>query len=133
MKIEHIGIAIEQLEEGEKLFSTLFNQPVYKQEYVESEKVLTSFIALENTKIELLVATDKDSPIAKFIAQRGPGLHHIAFQVDHLESEIDRLKNEGFQFTQSEIKRGADNKRIVFLHPKSTGRILIELCEEIIP
>lgn len=129
MKLEHIGIAVKDLEESENLFATLFNSPVYKREYVDTEKVETAFIQIENTKIELLSATE--GPIAKFIDRKGPGIHHLAFQVDHLESEIKRLQDAGFEFVSDTIKEGADNKRVVFLHPRSTDKVLIELVEDI--
>ncbi|GAA5222147.1 methylmalonyl-CoA epimerase [Membranihabitans marinus] len=128
MKLEHIGIAVKDLEESEKLFASLFNSPVYKREYVDTEKVETAFIQIENTKIELLSATE--GPIAKFIDRKGPGIHHLAFQVDHLESEIKRLQAQGFEFVSETIKEGADNKRVVFLHPRSSGKVLIELVED---
>lgn len=129
MKIEHIGIAVKDLESSKKIFSALLNIQPYKTEVVASEGVKTLFFQTENTKIELLSATLPDSPIAKFISKRGEGMHHIAFHTDNIESEIIRLKNEGFEFIQEIPKAGADNKRIVFLHPKSTNGVLIEICE----
>jgi methylmalonyl-CoA/ethylmalonyl-CoA epimerase len=131
MKIEHIGIAVKDIEASNQLFKILFNKPAYKIEEVESESVLTSFFMVGESKIELLQATNPDSPIAKFINKKGEGMHHIAFEVDDIEAEINRLKNEGFQLIHDNPKLGADNKKIAFLHPKSTNGVLIELCQEI--
>ncbi len=129
-KIEHIGIAVSNLENSNLLFKKLFGEPHYKLENVESEGVSTSFFMIGETKIELLEATTPNSPIAKFIEKKGEGIHHIAYAVDDLDSEINRLTNEGFEFISKQPKDGADNKRICFLHPKSTNGILVELCEE---
>ncbi len=129
-KIEHIGIAVKNLEESNDLFSKLFGQPHYKIEEVESEGVKTSFFNVGTNKIELLEATKEDSPIAKFIEKKGEGIHHIAFDVDDIEAEIKRLKNEGFIVLNEIPKKGADNKLVAFLHPKSTNGVLIELCQE---
>lgn len=129
-KIEHIGIAVHDIKAANKLFSTLLNSPVYKEEIVESEGVLTSFIQMGESKIELLQATNPNSPIAKFIEKKGEGIHHIAFEVENIEVEIERLKNEGYQLIHETAKNGADNKKIAFLHPKSTGGVLVELCQE---
>lgn len=129
-KIEHIGIAVSSLENSNLLFKKLFGEPHYKLENVESEGVSTSFFMIGETKIELLEATTPNSPIAKFIEKKGEGIHHIAYAVDDLDSEINRLTNEGFEFISKQPKDGADNKRICFLHPKSTNGILVELCEE---
>ena len=131
-KIEHIGIAVKDLEASNKVFASLFGQEHYKTELVDSEHVITSFFKSGPNKIELLQATDSNSPIAKFIEKRGEGIHHIAFSVDNIEDEIRRLKNEGFIFINETPKKGADNKWVAFLHPKSTNGILIELCQEII-
>jgi len=131
MKLEHIGIAVKDIEASNKLFETLFNKPAYKMEEVESEGVKTSFFQVGESKIELLQATHDDSPIAKFISKKGEGMHHIAFEVEDIEFEIERLKTEGFTLIHSTPKLGADNKRIAFLHPKSTNGVLIELCQEI--
>lgn len=131
MKLEHIGIAVEDINKSNDLFSQLFNQDPYKQEAVESEGVLTSFFRTGESKIELLAATNEDSPIAKFIAKRGEGIHHLAFEVENIDSEISRLQNAGYQLINDSPKSGADNKRIAFLHPKSTNGVLIELCQEI--
>ena len=130
-KIEHIGIAVKDLEKSNTLFSQLFGETHYKIEEVASEGVKTSFFKTGPNKIELLEATDPESPIAKFIEKKGEGLHHIAFAVDDIISEIDRLKNEGFTILNSTPKKGADNKLVAFLHPKSTNGVLIELCQEI--
>ncbi len=132
MKLEHIGIAVKDIKESNKLFETLFNAPAYKMESVESEGVSTSFFQVGESKIELLEATNEDSAIAKFIAKKGEGIHHIAFEVEDIEFEIERLKNEGFQLIHNVPKLGADNKRIAFLHPKSTNGVLVELCQEIV-
>lgn len=130
-KIEHIGIAVKNLEESNLLFAKLFGKPHYKQEIVESEGVKTSFFMNGPNKIELLEATKPDSPIAKFIEKKGEGIHHIAFDVTNIEAEITRLENEGFEILNKIPKKGADNKKVVFLHPKGTNGVLIELCEEI--
>ncbi len=130
-KIEHIGIAVKSLEASNDLFSKLFNAPHYKIEEVASEGVNTSFFQVGINKIELLEATNPDSPIAKFIEKRGEGIHHIAFDVDDIEAEIKRLEAEGFTVLNKTPKKGADNKWVAFLHPKSTNGVLIELCQEI--
>jgi methylmalonyl-CoA/ethylmalonyl-CoA epimerase len=130
-KIEHIGIAVKNLEESNKLFASLFGKPHYKIEDVASEGVKTSFFKSGLNKIELLEATDSGSPIAKFIAKKGEGIHHIAFAVTDIYSEIERLQKEGFTVLNKIPKKGADNKLVVFLHPKSTNGVLIELCQEI--
>ncbi|MDP2160452.1 MAG: methylmalonyl-CoA epimerase [Flavobacterium sp.] len=130
-KIEHIGIAVKDLEKSNLLFEKLFGQPPYKEEEVVSEGVKTSFFHNGPNKIELLEATNADSPIAKFIEKKGEGIHHIAFDVEDIVAEIERLKNEGFVVLNEEPKKGADNKLVVFLHPKSTNGVLIELCQEI--
>lgn len=129
-KIEHIGIAVKSIEESAKVYETLLNTDIYKTEAVESEGVKTAFMRIGQSKIELLEATSSDSPIAKFIEKRGEGTHHIAFDVDDIEAEIERLTNEGFQLIHQTPKNGADNKLIAFLHPKSTGGLLVELCQE---
>lgn len=130
-KIEHIGIAVKDLKVSNELFTKLFGTANYKTEVVESEGVNTSFFKVGDNKIELLEATKKDSPIAKFIDKKGEGIHHIAFDVDDIESEIERLKKEGFRVLNEAPKRGADNKLVAFLHPKSSNGVLIELCQEI--
>lgn len=130
-KIEHIGIAVSNLEEASVIYEKLFGTPAYKEEEVASEGVKTAFFKSGPNKIELLEATNSDSPIAKFIAKKGEGIHHIAFDVDDIVSEIERLKNEGFIILNETPKKGADNKLVAFLHPKSTNGVLIELCQEI--
>ena len=130
MKIEHLGIAVKSLGFSDELFQKLLGIKSYKQESVEREGVTTSFYELGESKIELLEAANSDSPIAKFLDKRGEGIHHIAFGVESIEAEIERLKKEGFQFISEEPKDGADNKLVVFLHPKSTNGILVELCQE---
>lgn len=130
-KIEHIGIAVKDLEVSNNLFEKLLGVASYKTEEVESEGVMTSFFKNGPNKIELLAATNPDSPIAKFLEKKGEGIHHIAFDVANIEAEITRLQKEGFVVLNENPKRGADNKRVVFLHPKSTNGVLIELCEEI--
>ncbi len=130
-KIEHIGIAVKSLEDSNKLFAKLFGKPHYKVEAVESEGVSTSFFEVGPNKIELLEATKPDSPIAKFIEKKGEGIHHIAFAVDDIEKEIKRLKEEGFTVLNETPKKGADNKLVAFLHPKTTNGVLIELCQDI--
>ena len=130
-KIEHIGIAVKSLEDSNKLFAKLFGKSHYKVEAVESEGVSTSFFEVGPNKIELLEATKPDSPIAKFIEKKGEGIHHIAFAVDDIEKEIKRLKEEGFTVLNEIPKKGADNKLVAFLHPKTTNGVLIELCQDI--
>lgn len=129
-KIEHIGIAVKNLENANQLFSKLFGKDHYKVEKVESEGVSTSFFMMGETKIELLEATKPDSAIAKFIEKKGEGIHHIAYDVEDIYAEIERLKKEGFEIINDKPKEGADNKLICFLHPKSTNGILVELCQE---
>jgi methylmalonyl-CoA/ethylmalonyl-CoA epimerase len=130
-KIEHIGIAVKDLEISNALFEKLFGNPAYKAEVVESEGVTTSFFLNGPNKIELLAATHPESPIAKFIEKKGEGIHHIAFDVEDIVSEIARLQKEGFVVLNETPKKGADNKLVAFLHPKSTNGVLIELCQEI--
>ena len=130
-KIEHIGIAVKNLDDSNLLFEKLFGNPPYKQEEVLSEGVKTSFFMNGPNKIELLEATNPDSPIAKFLEKKGEGIHHIAFDVEDIVSEMERLKKEGFIILNETPKKGADNKLVAFLHPKSTNGVLIELCQEI--
>ncbi|CAL2076280.1 methylmalonyl-CoA epimerase [Tenacibaculum dicentrarchi] len=130
-KIEHIGIAVKNLAESNTLFTALLGKPPYKTEKVDSESVKTSFFKTGKNKIELLEATNPESPIAKFIAKKGEGIHHIAFAVADIKSEIKRLKKEGFTLLNETPKKGADNKLVAFLHPKTTNGVLIELCQEI--
>ncbi|WKB82759.1 methylmalonyl-CoA epimerase [Cellulophaga lytica] len=129
-KIEHIGIAVKDLKASNILFEKLLGTPSYKEEVVASEGVKTSFFMQGPNKIELLEATKEDSPIAKFIAKKGEGVHHIAFAVDDIVAEIARLKAEGFVVLNETPKKGADNKLVAFLHPKGTNGTLIELCQE---
>ncbi|WP_100610543.1 methylmalonyl-CoA epimerase [Confluentibacter lentus] len=130
--IEHIGIAVKNLDDANKLYAKLFGKPSYKTEVVESENVKTSFFKVGNNKIELLEAMEEDSIIARFIQKKGEGIHHIAFEVENINEEIKRLKYEGFVVLSDVPKKGADNKLVVFLHPISTNGVLIELCQEII-
>ena len=130
-KIEHIGIAVKDLDESNNLFTSLFGEAHYKIEEVKSEGVRTSFFKSGPNKIELLEATHSNSPIAKFIEKKGEGIHHVAFAVEDIEAEIIRLKNEGFTVLNEIPKKGADNKLVAFLHPKTTNGVLIELCQEI--
>jgi methylmalonyl-CoA/ethylmalonyl-CoA epimerase len=131
LKIEHLGIAVKNLEQSNSLFEKLFGKAPYKLEKVETEGVSTSFFMMGDSKIELLEATNPDSPIAKFIEKKGEGIHHIAFEVSDIHSEMKRLQNEGFTLLSEQPKKGADNKLICFLHPKGTNGVLIELCQEI--
>ena len=130
-KIEHIGIAVRNISEANKIYEALLGNAPYKSEKVESESVETSFFMCGESKIELLEATNPDSPIAKFIEKRGEGIHHIAFAVDDIKFEMERLKNEGFILLNEAPKKGADNKLVAFLHPKSANGVLVELCQEI--
>ena len=130
-KIEHIGIAVKDLEVSNLVFEKLFGAPAYKFEVVQSEGVSTSFFMNGPNKIELLAATNPESPIAKFLEKKGEGIHHIALDVEDIVSEIARLKKEGFIVLNEIPKKGADNKWVAFLHPKSTNGVLIELCQEI--
>ena len=130
-KIEHIGIAVKNIQEANKVYEALLGTPPYKSERVESEGVETSFFRCGESKIELLEATNSNSPIAKFIEKRGEGIHHIAFAVKNIKVEMERLKKEGFILLNEIPKRGADNKLVAFLHPKSANGVLVELCQEI--
>ncbi|MDB5030304.1 methylmalonyl-CoA epimerase [Mucilaginibacter sp.] len=129
-KIEHIGIAVTNLKAAGNLYEKLLNTTVYKIEDVASEGVKTAFLQTGPNKIELLEASNPDSPIAKFIAKKGEGIHHIAFEVDDIIAEMARLKNEGFVLLSDEPKKGADNKLVCFVHPKSAGGVLVELVQE---
>jgi methylmalonyl-CoA/ethylmalonyl-CoA epimerase len=132
-QIDHIGIAVRNMEESNALFAKLLGVPHFKVETVASEKVATSFFQIGQSKIELLEASDPESPIAKFIEKRGEGIHHIAFEVEDIHAEVERLEKEGFTPLNREPKRGADNKWVVFLHPKTTNGVLVELCQSIEP
>ncbi len=129
--VEHIGIAVRDIAASNDLFAKLLNVQPYKAETVESEGVTTSFFQVNKTKIELLEATNPESPIAKFLEKKGEGIHHVAFEVDDIIAEMERLKNEGFTLLNETPKRGADNKLVCFLHPKGTNGVLVELCQEI--
>ncbi|QJB41463.1 methylmalonyl-CoA epimerase [Chitinophaga oryzae] len=131
LKVEHIGIAVASLDVSVPLFEKLLNTPCYKKEEVSSEQVLTAFFQQGETKIELLEATGPDSAIAKFLAKKGEGMHHIAFEVADIYAEMARLQQEGFVLLQETPKKGADNKLICFLHPKNTNGVLIEICQDI--
>jgi len=130
LKIEHIGIAVNSISESMPLFEKLLNSQCYKTEEVESEAVTTAFFRQGETKIELLESTAKGGVIKKFIDKRGEGIHHIAFEVDDIIAEMERLKKEGFVLLNDHPKNGADNKLVCFLHPKTTASVLIELCQE---
>jgi methylmalonyl-CoA/ethylmalonyl-CoA epimerase len=129
--VEHIGIAVKDIKISNLLFSKLLDVLPYKQELVEKEGVTTSFFKINQTKIELLEATNPESPIAKFIEKRGEGIHHLAFEVADIVAEMQRLEAEGFTLLNTTPKRGADNKWVCFLHPKGTNGVLVELCQEI--
>ncbi len=129
-KIEHLGIAVKDLEKSEALFSVLFGEKPYKREEVSSEGVVTSFFRSGENKVELLQATDDNSPIARFIEKKGEGIHHVAFAVDDIKAEMKRLKESGFRLLNEAPKEGADNKLICFIHPKDSNGVLIELCQD---
>lgn len=131
VRIEHIGIAVRELEKANALFRKLFGESAYKEESVDSEQVTTSFFRIGQSKIELLQASQPESAISKFIEKRGEGIHHIAFEVDDILHEMNRLRQEGFELINDQPKKGADNKLVCFLHPKSTNGVLVELCQEI--
>lgn len=130
-KVEHIGIAVKDFSKSNCLFEQLLGLKPYKVEKVESEGVNTSFFRSGDTKIELLEALTSDSPIARFIEKKGEGIHHIAFEVEDIEAEMERLKKEGFTLLNEKPKKGADNKLVCFVHPKSANGVLVELCQEI--
>jgi len=132
-KIEHLGIAVKDLAAAESLYEKLLGTASYKREEVASEGVVTSFFMSGVNKIELLASTDPEGPIAKFIEKKGEGIHHVAFDVEDIYAEMERLKKEGFTLLNEQPKRGADNKLICFVHPKTTGGVLVELCQEIKP
>jgi len=131
IKVEHIGIAVKNLERSNQLFEALLGVEKYKIESVSSEKVNTSFFVVGDTKIELLEGTDKDSPISRFLEKRGEGIHHIAFEVDDIRETIKNLEGKGFELISNEPKKGADNKLVAFVHPRSANGILVEICQEI--
>jgi methylmalonyl-CoA/ethylmalonyl-CoA epimerase len=130
-KIEHIGIAVGDIEASNKLFAKIFGKDSYKSEKVTSEGVITSFFQIGESKIELVAATNDNSPISKYLSNNKEGMHHIAFAVNDIEKEMKRLKKEGIRLLNETPKNGADNKLICFLHPKDTNGVLIELCQEI--
>ena len=130
-KLEHIGIAVKSLADSEPLFEKLLNSPSYKRETVTDQQVITSFFQTGESKVELLEATAEESPISKFILKKGEGIHHVAFEVEDIRSEMQRLKKEGFQLLQDEPTIGADNKWVCFIHPKSANGVLIEICQTI--
>lgn len=130
-KLEHIGIAVKSLGDSSELFEKLFGKPQYKVEKVESEGVSTAFFQVGETKIELLEATKEDSAIAKYVEKKGEGIHHLAFEVEDIYKEMDRMRSEGFIVLNDKPKKGADNKLVCFLHPKSANGVLVELCQEI--
>ena len=129
-RIEHIGIAVNDLDESVKIYTALLGKEAYKYEEVKSESVKTAFFRVGESKIELLQATDPSSAIAKYLEKNKNGFHHVAFEVEDIEEEISRLVSEGFQMIHNEPKDGADNKRIAFLHPKSSDGLLVEICQE---
>ena len=130
-KVEHIGIAVKDIKASSSLYETLLGVPSYKTELVSSEAVQTAFFQVGESKIELLSATAENSVIAKFIAKKGEGIHHIAFEVDDIYAEMKRLKSDGFTLLNEEPKKGADNKLVCFVHPKGTSGVLIELCQDL--
>lgn len=131
LKIDHIGIAVRSMADGNELFRRLLGEAHYKIETVESEKVATSFFRIGDSKIELLEASDPESPIAKYIEKRGEGIHHIAFEVEDIRAAVEHLEQQGFVPLNREPKRGADNKWVAFFHPKSCNGVLVELCQTI--
>jgi methylmalonyl-CoA/ethylmalonyl-CoA epimerase len=129
-KIEHLGIAVRDLKASSKIFEDLLGAAPYKEEEVKSESVITSFFQIGDSKIELLQATSLDSPITKFIEKRGEGIHHIAFAVEDIQAEINRLRDLGYRMIHEKPKPGADGKIIAFLHPGGTNKVLVELCQD---
>jgi methylmalonyl-CoA/ethylmalonyl-CoA epimerase len=130
-KLEHIGIAVKDMEASNELFARILGVAPYKQEEVASEGVTTSFFRTGDSKVELLEATRADSPIAKYIEKRGEGMHHVAFEVEDIHAEMERLRSAGFRLLNEEPKRGADNKLVCFVHPKTANGVLVELCQSI--
>ncbi|MBK9564846.1 MAG: methylmalonyl-CoA epimerase [Saprospiraceae bacterium] len=133
LKIEHLGIAVRDLEAAEIIYEKLLNTKSYKREEVASEHVITSFFQNGPNKVELLVATNEQSAIHKYIEKKGEGIHHVAFAVDDIYAEMERLRSEGFVLLNEQPKRGADNKLVCFVHPKGTNGVLLELCQDIKP
>lgn len=132
IRLEHIGIAVKNLEDSNELFEQLLGRTHYKTEEVALEHVKTAFFKIGESKVELLEATAPESAIAKYVEKRGEGLHHVAFEVEDIVAEMERLKKEGFRLLSEEPKRGADNKLVCFVHPKSANGVLVELCQEIV-
>lgn len=130
-KVEHIGIAVKDIKASSSLYETLLGVPCYKTELVSSEAVQTAFFQVGESKIELLSATAENSVISNFIVKKGEGIHHIAFEVDDILKEMERLKAEGFTLLNEQPKKGADNKLVCFVHPKGTNGVLIELCQDL--
>ncbi|NRB64857.1 MAG: methylmalonyl-CoA epimerase [Saprospiraceae bacterium] len=131
IRLEHIGIAVADLEKSNALFEDLLGESPYKMEVVESEHVKTSFFKVGESKIELLEATDPSSAIAKYLEKNREGIHHLAFEVEDIEAEMQRLAQKGYRLLNEKPKRGADNKLVCFIHPKSANGVLLELCQEI--
>ncbi len=129
-KVEHIGIAVRNLAEANETFTRLLGKEPYKAELVESEGVTTSFFMVGDVKIELLESVNENSPIARFIEKRGEGIHHLAFAVSDIKESVKEYVDKGFEVVNPEPRKGADNKLVVFLHPKSTNGVLVELCQE---
>jgi methylmalonyl-CoA/ethylmalonyl-CoA epimerase len=129
MHIDHIGVAVKDLEAAVKTYETILNRPCDKREVVESEKVETAFFQTGESKVELLGPTSPDSVIAKYTEKRGEGLHHVAFEVEDIEAELERLRSEGFTILNDKPKQGADNKLVAFVHPKNNNGVLVELCQ----
>ena len=130
MKLDHIGIAVSNLEDANSIFEEIMGASPYKEEEVAGENVITSFFSAGESKVELLVSTNPEGPISRFIEKKGPGIHHIAFQVDDIKSKMLELSEKGYRLLNEEPKEGADNKLIAFLHPKDTSGVLIELCQD---
>ena len=129
--IDHIGIAVTDIDEAVETYERLLGRECYKREVVEDQKVDTAFFRTDQSKVELLGATDEESVIAKYIDRQGQGMHHLAFEVDDIHAEMDRLRDEGFTLLTEEPKRGADNKLVAFVHPKDNNGVLVELCQSI--
>lgn len=131
MHIDHIGIAVEDIEEAIETYEKLLDGECYKRETVDDQQVETAFFRTGESKVELLGATDPDSVIAKYVSKKGEGMHHVAFEVDDIHAELERLRSEGFTVLTDEPKRGADNKLVAFVHPKDNHGVLVELCQEV--
>ncbi len=131
MHLDHIGIAVANLEEAISTYEKLLGTECYKQEVVEEQKVNTAFFRTGESKVELLGATSEDSVIAKYVEKKGEGMHHVAFEVDDIRAEMERLREEGFTVLSDEPSRGADNKLVAFVHPKDTKGVLVEICQSI--